>query len=119
MAHIVSTASIRAALIEGREMALLDVREEGPYSRGHPLFAVSLPLSRIELKLLDLVPRSDAPIVLYDDGGGLVERAEARLGALGYTTVARLDGGLDGWRQAGCADPITLHVPTKDVCDYA
>jgi len=47
---LVSTASFRAALIEGREMALLDVREEGPYSRGHPLFAVSLPLSRIELK---------------------------------------------------------------------
>src|SRR5882724_11252695 len=101
MAHIVSTAAVRAALIEGREMALLDVREEGPYSRGHPLFAVPLPLSRIELKVLDLVPRSDAPIVLYDDGGGLVERAEARLGALGYTNLARLDGGLDGWRQAG------------------
>src|SRR3981189_1832421 len=113
MAHIVSTAAVRAALIEGREMALLDVREEGSYSRGHPLFAVSLPLSRIELKLLDLVPRSDAPIVLYDDGGGLVERAEARLGALGYTNVARLDGGLDGWRQAGGEVFIDVNVPSK------
>ena len=113
MAHIVSTAAVRAALIEGREMALLDVREEGPYSRGHPLFAVSLPLSRIELKVLDLVPRSDAPIVLYDDGGGLVERAEARLGALGYTNVARLDGGLDGWRRAGGEVFIDVNVPSK------
>ena len=43
MARIVSTAEVRAALIEGREIALFDVREEGPYSRGHPLFAVSLP----------------------------------------------------------------------------
>src|ERR1700704_6829566 len=113
MAHIVSTAAVRAALIEGREMALLDVREEGPYSRGHPLFAVPLPLSRIELKVLDLVPRSDAPIVLYDDGGGLVERAEARLGALGYTNVARLDGGLDGWRRAGGEVFIDVNVPSK------
>src|ERR1700716_707020 len=101
MTRIVSTPAVRAALIEGREIALLDVREEGPYSRGHPLFAVSLPLSRLELKVLDLVPRFDAPIVLYDDGGGLVERAEARLCALGYTDVARLDGGLDGWRRGG------------------
>ena len=62
MTRIVSTAAVRAALIEGREIALLDVREEGPYSRGHPLFAVSLPLSRLELKVLDLVPRFDAPI---------------------------------------------------------
>src|SRR3979490_3240640 len=113
MAHIVSTAAVRAALIEGREMALLDVREEGPYSRGHPLFAVSLPLSRIELKVLDLVPRSDAPIVLYDDGGGLVERAEARLCALGYTDVARLDGGLDGWRRAGGGGVIDVNGPSK------
>jgi rhodanese-related sulfurtransferase len=113
MAHIVSTTAVRAALIEGREMALLDVREEGPYSRGHPLFAVSLPLSRIELKVLDLVPRSDAPIVLYDDGGGLVARAEARLAALGYTNVARLDGGLDGWRRAGGEVFIDVNVPSK------
>ena len=113
MTRIVSTAAVRAALIEGREIALLDVREEGPYSRGHPLFAVSLPLSRLELKVLDLVPRFDAPIVLYDDGGGLVERAEARLGALGYTDVARLDGGLDGWRRAGGEVFIDVNVPSK------
>jgi rhodanese-related sulfurtransferase len=113
MTRIVSTAAVRAALIEGREIALLDVREEGPYSRGHPLFAVSLPLSRLELKVLDLVPRFDAPIVLYDDGGGLVERAEARLRALGYTDVARLDGGLDGWRHAGGEVFIDVNVPSK------
>src|SRR6195256_4554029 len=113
MTRIVSTPAVRAALIEGREIALLDVREEGPYSRGHPLFAVSLPLSRLELKVLDLVPRFDAPIVLYDDGGGLVERAEARLRALGYTDVARLDGGLDGWRRAGGEVFIDVNVPSK------
>ena len=99
MTRVVSTAAVRAALIEGREIALLDVREEGPYSRGHPLFAVSLPLSRLELKVLDLVPRFDATVVLYDDGGGLMERAEARLGALGYTDVVVLrdeDGDVRG-----------------------
>src|SRR5260370_39036436 len=115
MTRIVSTAAVRAALIEGREIALLDVREEGPYSRGHPLFAVSLPLSRLELKVLDLVPRFDAPIVLYDDGGGLVERAEARLRALGYTDVAPLDGGLDGWRHAGGGGIIDVNVRGKAV----
>jgi len=40
MTRIVSVAEVRVALIDGREIALLDVREEGPYSRGHPLFAV-------------------------------------------------------------------------------
>jgi rhodanese-related sulfurtransferase len=113
MTRIVSIAEVRAALIDGREIALLDVREEGPYSRGHPLFAVSLPLGRIELKMFDLVPRLDAPVVLYDDGGGLVERAEARLAALGYTDVARLEGGLAGWRAAGGELFIDVNVPSK------
>lgn len=113
MTRNVTVAEIRAALIDGREIALLDVREEGPFSRGHPLFAVPLPLSRIELDVLDLVPRFDAPIVLYDDGEGLVEPAAARLGSLGYTNVAQLEGGLDGWRRAGGELFIDVNVPSK------
>jgi rhodanese-related sulfurtransferase len=113
MSRIVSVAQVRAALIDGSEIALLDVREEGPYSRGHPLFAVSLPLGRIELKVLDLVPRLDAPVVLTDDGGGLVERAEALLATLGYTNIARLEGGLEGWRRAGGEVFIDVNVPSK------
>ncbi|WP_319942154.1 rhodanese-like domain-containing protein [Rhodopseudomonas infernalis] len=111
--RVVSVADIHAALIEGREIALLDVREEGPFSRGHPLFAVPLPLSRIELDVLDLVPRLDAPIVLYDDGEGLVARAAHKLASLGYSNVARLDGGLDGWRRAGGEVFIDVNVPSK------
>jgi rhodanese-related sulfurtransferase len=113
MTRLVTTAEVRAALIEGREIALFDVREEGPYSRGHPLFAVSLPLSRIELRVLDLVPRRDAPIVVYDDGEGYAARAAVRLGELGYSDVARLDGDLDGWRRDGGEIFIDVNVPSK------
>jgi rhodanese-related sulfurtransferase len=113
MTRNVTVAEIRASLIDGREIALLDVREEGPFSRGHPLFAVPLPLSRIELDILDLVPRFDAPIVLYDDGEGLVERAASKLHSLGYTNVAQLEGGLDGWRRAGGELFIDVNVPSK------
>ncbi|MBB5046906.1 rhodanese-related sulfurtransferase [Rhodopseudomonas rhenobacensis] len=113
MTRTATVAEVRAALIEGREIALFDVREEAPYSRGHPLFAVSLPLSRLELNVLDLAPRLDAPIVLYDDGEGLVARAAARLIALGYSDVAELDGGLEGWRRAGGEVFIDVNVPSK------
>jgi hypothetical protein len=53
---------IRVALIDRREMGLLDVRE-GPFSHGQPLFAVPLSLGRIEPDVLDLMPRLDAPFV--------------------------------------------------------
>jgi len=97
----VTPAQVRLALIARREIALIDLREEDPFARAHPLFAACLPLSRLELEVFDRIPRRDAPIVLYDDGEGLVEPAAERLAALGYSDVRALAGGLGGWRDAG------------------
>jgi rhodanese-related sulfurtransferase len=101
MTRTVTPAQVRLALIARREIALIDLREEDPFARAHPLFAACLPLSRLELDVLDRIPRKAAPIVLYDDGEGLVEPAAARLTSLGYSDVSALDGGLGGWRAAG------------------
>jgi len=90
----IEPAELRRRWRAGEEIALLDVREEGPYSLAHPFFAVSLPLSQIELRILDLIPRLNAPIVIYDDGEGYAERAAPRISALGYRNVSILHGGL-------------------------
>src|ERR1700730_19177085 len=82
----VSPAEVRAMLRPmahgGGEVALLDVREEGVFSEeGEPVFANSLPLSRLELMIRDLVPRQLARVVVYDgdpgalDGEDLADRA--------------------------------------------
>ncbi|MGR4863329.1 rhodanese-like domain-containing protein [Caulobacter sp. LARHSG274] len=97
----VTPREIRQDWIARREIALLDLREEDPFARAHPLFASQLPLSRLELEILDRVPRRDTKIVLYDDGEGLVSPAGRRLAALGYSQVRALEGGLQGWRNAG------------------
>ena len=94
-------AYVRSALIERREIALLDVREENPHARGHPLFAANLPLSRLELDVIAKLPRRDVPIVTLDGGEGLAEIAARRLLELGYSDVGVFSGGLDGWRVAG------------------
>ncbi|WP_407180589.1 rhodanese-like domain-containing protein [Bradyrhizobium sp. STM 3562] len=80
---------------------MLDVREEGPYSLAHPFFAVSLPLSQIELRILDLIPRLTAPIVVYDNGEGYAARAVARISRLGFTDVSILRGGLAAYAEVG------------------
>lgn len=97
----VTPAEVRRALLARQEIALLDVREEHPFSEGHPLFAACLALSKLELEVYDRLPRRDVPIVLYDDGEGLVASATERLAKLGYTNVQALEGGLAGWRAAG------------------
>ncbi|OQE43306.1 hypothetical protein PENCOP_c003G01415 [Penicillium coprophilum] len=101
MAKYITARELRQHWVNQHEIALLDVREEGPYSKSHPLFALSVPVSEIEKKLPSLVPRFTAPIVVYDDGEGYVDRATTRILALGYRDVAILEGGLSGYALVG------------------
>lgn len=101
MTRTITAQEVRAFWRDGREIAVLDVREEGPYAQAHPLFAVSLPVSEIERNLPGLVPRLSAPIVAYDDGEGYAERAVRRIKALGYSDVAVLAGGLSAYARVG------------------
>jgi rhodanese-related sulfurtransferase len=104
---------VRAALVARREIALLDVREEDPHAHAHPLFAANFPLSKLELDAYTRLPRRDVPIVVLDAGEGLAKAAADRLTALGYSEVALLAGGLDGWILAGGEVFRDVNVPSK------
>ena len=96
------------------ELALLDVREQGVHYRGHPFFACSAPLSRLELVTDDLVPRRTVPVVLLDGGGeGLAEKAAARMKLLGYSDVSVLQGGCEAWKADGGELFSGVNVPSK------
>ncbi|MGY4568588.1 rhodanese-like domain-containing protein [Bradyrhizobium pachyrhizi] len=97
----VTPQDIRATLLLRREIALLDVRHEAEFATGHPLFAANMASGRIALEAELRLPRKDVPIVLYDNGEGLVAAAAVQLMALGYSNVAALAGGLGGWKAAG------------------
>lgn len=108
-----SGEEVRALLRAGREVALLDVRPEPVHAEGHPLFAASFPRQRLEVLALDLLPRRDVPIVLL--AGSDVEAADARraLVRLGFTDVAVLDGGIDGWVRGGGELFRDVNAPSK------
>jgi rhodanese-related sulfurtransferase len=96
------------------ELALLDVREEGVFGGdGHLLFAACVPLSRLELDILDLVPRKSVRLALCDGGDGLAERAAEKLGNWGYTDIAILEGGVAAWEAAGFVLFRGVNVPSK------
>ena len=110
----VPPAEVRGMLRDGGEMALIDVREEGVFSEaGHPFFANSVPLSRLELMFRERVPRPLTRIVLYDDGDGLAERAATKLAAMGYRDLAIMVGGARGWAAAGYELFTGVNVPSK------
>ncbi len=102
-----------------RELAVLDLREEGRFANGHILLASSLPLSRLEWDVARLVPRRTTRIVLCDDNDGLAQVVRNRLGPLGYSEIVQLDGGMPAWSTAGCEIFRGLNTPSKVLGVYA
>jgi rhodanese-related sulfurtransferase len=97
----ITPSQVRGMLLLRDEIALLDVRHEAIFATGHPLFAANMAANRIALEAETRLPRKNVPVVVYDAGEGLVAQAADRLAALGYTDVRDLDGGLQGWQNAG------------------
>ena len=101
MSARIATPDLRERIVAGGEFALLDVRESGPFSRGHILTASNLPLSRLELGIEALVPLKATFVALTDGGEGLAWRAAAVLDAMGYGNLAFHEGGAPSWQAAG------------------
>jgi len=105
---------VMARLNTDEELALLDVREQGVHYRGHPFYASSAPLSKLELMVADLVPCLSAPVVVLDGGDeGLAPIARQRLLGMRYENVAILEGGCAGWKDAGGELFSGVNVPSK------
>ncbi|MEC9345063.1 MAG: rhodanese-like domain-containing protein [Pseudomonadota bacterium] len=112
----IDAKALHALLRQPGEIALLDVREEGAFSRDHISLAVPMPLSRIEFRMPDLVPRRDTPVVLVDGGPrdkGLAALAAGRLAEMGWRDVWELTGGMAGWRAEGLECFSGVNVPSK------
>ncbi|BBU31470.1 transferase [Burkholderia sp. THE68] len=114
--RFIDASTLRHWLNDGREIALLDVREAGQFGEGHPFFATPLPFSRLELDAPRLLPRFTVRIVLLDDGyahASVAQRAAARLRQLGYDDIAILEGGASAWQRAGYTLFRGINVPSK------
>ena len=117
-ATLIDAPTLRRHLLDGGEIALVDVREQGVYCQGHILLAVSIPLSRLELMVRDQVPRAAARVVLCDGADGLARRAAETLARAGYTELSILEGGVGAWAEAGFVLFGGFNVPSKLFGEY-
>jgi rhodanese-related sulfurtransferase len=113
LADRIAAEALKPLLTDGREIALLDVREHGQYGEGHPFFSVPMPYSLLEPQAAKLLPCRHAKIVVMDDGDGVADKAADRLAQLGYEDLAVLDGGAPGWAAAGYTLYKGVNVPSK------
>jgi rhodanese-related sulfurtransferase len=97
-----SATQLRTQLLDGAEIAVVDIREGSAYEAGHVSVSVPIADSELELEIVERVPRLGTRLVIVDATGGDEARAAAsRLLGLGYADVSPLDGGLQAWAAAG------------------
>jgi rhodanese-related sulfurtransferase len=95
----------------GNELAVLDLRDESAFAKGHPLFATNLPLRRLVAEVTRFVPRKSVRLVLVDDGSGQSAKGAAILGRLGYADINILKGGIPAWLEGGVNGLPTFDIP--------
>ena len=113
MPRFVSASQLKAMINDGQELALLDAREQGSFGARHLFYSSCLPLSHLELRARDLVPRFSTRIVLSDAGEGLAGCAAEKLERFGYADVSVLQGGIQAWEKAGHELFSGISVPSK------
>lgn len=113
MVKYVDAQELKRRLSQPAELALVDVREFGQYGEGHPFLSVNAPYSVLELTIGKLVPLLSAPIVMFDQGDGVAERAERRLADMGYSDLSILQGGAPAWAAAGYTLFKGVNLPSK------
>lgn len=86
---------------KGEPFALVDVREDSEWERGHAEGAVHLSKGVIERDIERVIPDKDTEIVLYCGGGFRSALVAENLGKMGYKHVTSMDGGFRGWLEAG------------------
>lgn len=96
-----NVAEVRRRLDAGEKFALVDVREESEWARGHLPDAVYLGKGIIERDVEMRFPDKDAELVLYCGGGFRSALAAENLQKMGYKKVSSMDGGWRGWLEAG------------------
>ena len=95
------------------EFSLIDIREIGQHTDGHPFFSISIPYSIFENRIIDLIPSKETLIILMDHNDGLSEIVEEIASNLGYKNIQILKNGVFGWKKAGFFLFKGIHVPSK------
>lgn len=109
----IDARKLRDLLRDGGELAFVDISEEGQFGLGHPLLAINVPYSRLEIEIGGRVPRRSTRLVLIGQDDATIDKAAGRLAAIGYTDVQAVEGGIKGWVAAGLQLFEGVNVPSK------
>jgi rhodanese-related sulfurtransferase len=90
---------MQAIQLMNKGALVIDVRSSDAYAAGHIGEARNIAAADLPAQADSLKRYRDRPVVLCCDTGVISSGAARKLTALGFTQVANLRGGLNGWRQ--------------------
>ncbi len=96
-----------ALALQAGGAVLVDVRERDEIAAGSPPGAVHLGRGYLELRIEDVVPDANTPVLTLCDGGTRSLFAAEDLRAMGYTRVSSVSGGFTRWKDEG----LPVRVP--------
>ncbi len=114
-----TAADVRARMVRGERLALVDVREADEFRQGYIPGAVHVPRGFLEMQIEDAVADRSAEVVLYCAGGRRSLLAARTLADLGYSRVVSMEGGFTGWTQAGHPVERPRALSDRELARYA
>lgn len=92
---------VKRRLDQGEALTLVDIRERDEWVQGHIPGARFVPRGFLELRIEEVQPNRDAPVVVYCAGGVRSLLGARDLKTMGYTKVYSMAGGFTQWKNSG------------------
>jgi rhodanese-related sulfurtransferase len=87
-------------LINHKDAAILDVREQSEYDTGHVLNSKLIPLGKLKERMGEMEKYKDQPILVVCRSGNRSGTACFLLGKQGFTQAYNLAGGVQAWQKS-------------------
>ena len=97
----VSIDEVKGMLAQKSPEVIVDIREDGEWANGHLPGATHLGRGVLEVKVNQVFPDKNTPLVLYCGGGNRSALAADVLQVMGYSNVRSMAGGWRGWTAQG------------------
>ena len=109
----VDVHALHDQLENNEDFVLIDIREQDEWAQGRIEGSLHLSRGFLELQIESFVPDRNRPIAVTCAGGVRSLLAARSLEEMGYTNVASVAGGFNGWKNAGYSFSIP-RILTED-----
>ncbi len=85
-------------MVNREDARIVDLRDADEFRQGHIAGSVNIPMSQLAERIAELDKHKDNPVILVCKMGTSASLAGRQLRARGFARVARMQGGIQGWR---------------------